>query len=257
MSEWQITAAPQDLTIPTGEAGRVLFTITNLDAAPRLASLEIEPDPGAADPSWFAVDAPAVVMPGRSSSVAVQVDPRVVGLEHGQQYTFVFHGRVGSAVSGAVSVTVAGPARWQVAVSPTALEVTSPGNYMAVYTVTNLVAEAATAVLEVPYQDPDMAMLAPSWALQYRLDESERHIAGLQSAAFTLRIYNPSDITVEFDDIVQGRVTTAGGGDLVLCPPLTINYRVGSLFPPIKRHWTKLLGAEEFEVSKPPPNGPS
>lgn len=247
---WKITVEPQALTIPTGETGRVAFTITNQGASPRLADLEIVPDPGAAHPSWFTIDAPAVVLPGRSVAVAVQVKPRVAALGHSEQYTFGFRGRVESAVGGDVSVTVAGPARWQVTVSPAQLEVTSPGGYLVVYTVTNLVAEAATAVLEAPYRDPNMVWWPPG--IQYHLEESQKLIPGFASAAFTLRIDNPSFITVDADETVQGRVTTAGGGDLVLCPPVSIHYGVETITKP---SWVKVAETGEWTLLEPPQNG--
>src|SRR6266851_10187442 len=120
---WTIAAAPEALTIPVGETRRMVFTVTNLGDRPRLAELDIVPDPGTAHSSWFTVDPPSIVLPGRSATVDVQITPRVATLEPGDRYTFRFHGQVDSMVSGSVSVTVAGPTRWQVTVAPELLEV--------------------------------------------------------------------------------------------------------------------------------------
>jgi hypothetical protein len=222
---WAITAEPRALMIPTGDAGRVLFAVINLGATARLADLKIVPDAESAHPSWFTIDPPAVVLPGRSVEVAVLIQPRVSGLGHGEQYTFRFHGQVDSVVSGDVSVAVSGGPRWQVTVSPQPqpLEVLA-GDHALVYTVTNLGAEAATAVLEAPYPQG-----RTEWAgaeQHYHLDQSQQLIRGSESGAFTLKIeYSPSNSPVDFYDTVEGRVTTAGGGDPVQCPPVRIHYQ--------------------------------
>jgi hypothetical protein len=232
---WTIPANPATVTVPTGESRQVVVTVTNVDSSPRLADLKIVFDPGTAHPSWFTIDAPSIVPSGRSAKVAVQVEPRVAALGFGETYTFAFRGQVGSAVDGDVSVTVSGRARWQVTVSPEQQDVSSPGGYLVVYTVTNLSADAATAVLEAPYQDPRMLVAVPVIGMtEYHLDEGQQLIQGFASAAFTLRV-DVTFVNTGSSETVEGRVTTAGASDVVLCPPTTVHYVIESLtLPPIK-----------------------
>jgi hypothetical protein len=221
---WTISADLLAVTITTGETRQVVFTVTNLDSSPRLADLEIELDPGTAHPSWFTVDAPSVIPAGRSAAVAVQVEPRVAALWPGEHYSFVFRVKVGSAVGDDVSVIVAGRPRWQVTVSPEQQDISSPGGYLVVYTVTNLLADAATAILEAPYYDP--TRLFPGAVLgtpEYHLDEAQRLVEGFASAAFTLKV-EVTFVGPGISVVVEGRVTTAGGNDVVLCPLATIHY---------------------------------
>jgi hypothetical protein len=142
----------------------------------------------------------------------------------GERYTFGFQGRVESVVGGSVSVTVAAPDRWQV-VAPQ-LNVSSPGGYLTTYTVTNLWGDAATAILEVPYPGSSGTVderVGATTETQYHLVEGQKLIKGFDSASFTLRVDVTFVPSSEWSETVQGRVTTAGGGDPVFCPA-TIHY---------------------------------
>jgi len=249
---WTIAAAPEALTIPVGETRRMAFTVTNLDERARLAELDIVPDPGTAHSSWFTVDPPSIVLSGRSATVGVQVTPRVATLEPGDHYTFGFHGQVDSAVSGSVSVTVTGPTRWQVTVAPQLLEVQSSGGYLVVFTVTNLLADPATALLEAPYTDPGTLILAATPA-RYHLDEGQKVVPGFASTAFTLRVDVPNLLFTEVWDTVQARVTAVGEGDAVFSPPVGIHYWADQFVPTITKSpgW-RVTGPGQWQLPERP-----
>lgn len=130
-------------------------------------------------------------------------------------------------------MTVTGPSRVQITVSHQRIDVAATGGYLVVFTVTNRTPEAVEVAVEAPYYAPNQLIWQTDAQVMYQLDASEQTVLAFGSAAFTLRISVQQLPSFEVTEQLRARVTTAGGSDAVLSPPVDVRYFAYELSPPL------------------------